>query len=258
MKRLKAMVARCVRLARNLFRPTQMRPPDPSLRRFYEDRKEFERLGGTVAKLYPITWEFTAEAGRLDGHYFNTDLQVARLISEAQPRRHIDVGSSMAFVAHVASFRDIKVLDMRPMREIYHPQITFLQGDLMVTDSKYRNSTDSLSCLSVIEHFGLGRYGDAIDPDGHLKGFANLVDMVEPGGTLYISFPIGVEDAVHFNAHRIFRPLSILNWPLKDASITLKEFSFEDDGGKFHRNVPLDSSLPEMVYGCGTYSFQKD
>jgi hypothetical protein len=29
---------------------------------------------------------------------------------------------------------------------------------------------DSLSCLHALEHFGLGRYGDPIDPRGHEKG----------------------------------------------------------------------------------------
>ena len=212
-----------------------------------------------MSSLHPVLNEFSGNAAILPGHYFNQDLLVASLIADAKPLRHIDVGSSIAgFVAHVASFREIEILDIRPLAGLDHPQITFLQRDLMAADPNNRNITDSLSCLHTIEHFGLGRYGDQIDPEGHLKGFQNLVDMIKPGGTLYISFPIGTDNAVHFNAHRVFHPLSILDWPLRDGPLTLKEFSFEDDAHKLHKDVPLDASVPDLIYGCGIYSFQKE
>ena len=68
-----------------------------------------------------------------------------------------------------------------------------------------------LSCLHAIEHFGLGRYNDPIDVDGHIKGITNLVKLVSTGGYLYISFPIGQNDEIYFNAHRVFRADTILN-----------------------------------------------
>jgi len=233
--------------------------PDPNMVRFEEDLRVFIGKGGQIAETWPIVSEFHDNAsGILPGHYFNQDLLVASLIARSRPRRHIDVGSSfVGFVAHVASFREIEVLDIRPMDAIDHPQISFLQRDLTVADPNFRGITDSLSCLHTIEHFGLGRYGDSIDPDGHLKGFQNLVDLLEPGGTLYISFPIGIADAVHFNAHRVFHPLSILEWPLKDGPLKLIEFSYEDDAHRLHRNVPLGRVVPEVEYGCGIYTFQK-
>lgn len=232
---------------------------DPRMIRFSEDLGRFTEAGGSVASVWPITSDFDGDAsGVLPGHYFNQDLHVASLISKSTPRRHIDVGSSFqGFVAHVASFREIEVLDIRPMDELDHPQITFLQKDLAVPDPNSRGITDSLSCLHTIEHFGLGRYSDSIDPDGHLKGFQNLVDLLEPDGTLYISFPIGREDAVHFNAHRVFHPLSILDWPLRDGRLELKEFSYEDDAHRFHRDVPLGEFVPNVEFGCGIYTFQK-
>jgi len=232
---------------------------DPTQIRFTEDLSRFVEAGGSVTNVWPITSDFDGNAsGVLPGHYFNQDLHVASLISKSTPRRHIDVGSSFAgFVAHVASFREIEVLDIRPMDALDHPQISFLQKDLAVPDPNFRGITDSLSCLHTIEHFGLGRYGDSIDPDGHLKGFQNLVDLLEPGGTLYISFPIGKEDAVHFNAHRVFHPLSILDWPLSDGHLELKEFSYEDNAQRFHRDVPLGEFVPNVEYGCGIYTFQK-
>jgi hypothetical protein len=123
----------------------------------------------------------------MSGHYFHQDLVVAQKIFEAQSRRHVDVGSRIdGFVAHVATFRPIEIMDIRVVKSKV-PNISFLQGDLM-KPSDIRS--DSLSCLHKIEHFGLGKYGGPIDPQGHLKGFENLVDMLEKGGTLEISFPI--------------------------------------------------------------------
>lgn len=233
--------------------------PDPRQVRFDQELQEFTEAGGSVTSLWPIFSDYDDYAsGILPGHYFNQDLLVASRIAESNPRRHIDVGSSVVgFVAHVASFREIEVLDIRPLNKIDHPQIRFLQHDLNVPDPAFLGVADSVSCLHTIEHFGLGRYGDKIDPDGHLKGFQRLVDMLEPGGTLYVSFPIGTEDAVHFNAHRVFHPLSILSWPLKNAALTLQDFSFEDDNHRLHRGVPLGSFVPEVEYGCGIYTFQK-
>ena len=72
-------------------------------------------------------------------------------------------------------------------------------------------TTDSLSCLHTIEHFGLGRYGDPINPDGHLRGLEQLKRMVIPGGIFYLSNPIGPE-RVEFNAHRVFAPQTVIDW----------------------------------------------
>ena len=64
-------------------------------------------------------------------------------------------------------------------------------------------STDSLSCLHALEHFGLGRYGDPVDYDGYLKGFDNLYRILKPGGRLYFSVPMGPQ-RIEFDAHRVF------------------------------------------------------
>lgn len=107
------------------------------------------------------------------------------------PRRHIDVGSRVnGFVVHVAAFRKIEIVDVRPFASSAHKQISFVQRDIMSDAVPSTPVADSISCLHAIEHFGLGRYGDPIDSVGRLRGFTNLVRMLEPGGHLYISFPI--------------------------------------------------------------------
>lgn len=62
-----------------------------------------------------------------------------------------------------------------------------------------------------MEHLGLGRYGDEIDPEGNLKGFANLVNLVSKNGLLYLSFPVSRNPRVEFNAHRVLSPKEIFD-----------------------------------------------
>ncbi|WP_235852458.1 DUF268 domain-containing protein [Helicobacter vulpis] len=71
-------------------------------------------------------------------------------------------------------------------------------------------SVESLSALCSVEHFGLGRYGDPIDPDGWRKALKSFQRVLKPGGKLYLSVPVGKENRVCFNAHRIFHPSTII------------------------------------------------
>ena len=183
-----------------------------SLPRYFSDRARFKKAGGRITADFPILSDFSDTAGTASGHYFHQDLLVAEQIFRANPERHLDVGSRIdGFVAHVASFRQIEVLDIRPLPDCGHPNIHFRQCDLMQLDASLVGACESISCLHALEHFGLGRYGDKIDPDGHRKGFENLVRMLKPGGTLYLSFPIR-EPSVQFNAHRVFAPSDVLAW----------------------------------------------
>lgn len=222
--------------------------------KYLSDKAAFIKAGGVIANAYPIYDDFEKQAGTASGHYFHQDLLVASFINQAKPVRHIDVGSSIeGFVAHVASYRDIEVIDIRPLQNIGHSQIKFMQGNLMKLDPSLVGICDSLSCLHALEHFGLGRYGDPIDPQGHLKGFSNLHKMLKSGGTLYISFPIG-KSAVHFNAHRVFDPAEILGW--NKGLFELTRFDYVDDTGNMHCEVSL-SHPPVLSYGCGIYTLKK-
>ena len=224
--------------------------------RFLKDYFSFKKAGGRVDKFFPIYSDYREQAGSATGHYFHQDLLVANYIFRSNPARHIDVGSRVdGFVAHVASFRPIEVIDVRELKDTGHENIRFRQMDLMNQDAIESNLCDSLSCLHAIEHFGLGRYGDPINPKGHLIGFDNLLKMLKTGGTLYISFPIGAVDQVQFNAHRVFKPDSILGW--HKAALELISFSYVDDAGKLHKEVSIDAVPATTQYGCGIYSFRK-
>jgi len=198
------------------------------------------------------------QSGSATGHYFFQDLIVARKIFERQPERHIDVGSRVdGFVAHVASFRTIEVLDIRPLPPGI-PSIVFRQADLMDLQEDLTACCDSLSCLHALEHFGLGRYGDPIDLYGHLKGFTSLTAILKPKGTLYLSLPIGPQ-RVDFNACRVFDIQTILD--LAHPAFELNAFAYVDDDGHLHEDVTLsDERIANNCgcdYGCGIFEFLK-
>jgi len=221
--------------------------------RFAQEKEAWVRAGGRVDNLWAITEDYDDNAGVAEGHYFHQDLLVAQFVHEASPPRHLDVGSSIAgFVAHVASFREIDIVDIRKLPETNHPNIQFIQADIQ--SSSLEGEWDSVSCLHTLEHFGLGRYSDPIDPSGHLAGLSNLIDLCSPGGKLYLSFPIASVARVDFNAHRVFHPEEPLSWAPKE--LELIRFDYVNDGGDLVKNAKI-SGIPPLIYGCGVYTFTR-
>lgn len=208
---------------------------------------------------YPCLGEHVAAAGFASGHYFHQDFYVARAIFERKPAKHVDVGSRIdGFVAHVASFRPIELIDIRPLPVRLH-NITYRQADFTRMETVPQDYCDSLSCLHAIEHFGLGRYGDAIDSEGWRKGLECLAAMLSPHGTLYLSTPIG-RPRIEFNGHRVFAIDQILTIGAT-LNLELLRFSYVDDSGTLHENhflTPTDRLKNlSLEFGCGIFEFRK-
>lgn len=203
---------------------------------------------------YPCLDDRDDKSGTARGHYFHQDLRVAQKIHEANPSRHIDVGSRIdGFVAHVASFRSLEVVDIRPLDEKI-PNVIFRQADLMSDDVGGLGVSDSVSCLHALEHFGLGRYGDPLDPNGWRKGLRSLHKMTTPGGTLYLSIPIGPQ-RIEFDAHRVFE-VSFLRQFIRPY-FEVRTFCYVDDHGEL-RETSLDVFEKDTNnfgcwYGCGIF-----
>lgn len=209
---------------------------------------------------FPCYGDREASAGETTGHYFHQDLAVAQEVFQRNPRRHIDAGSSVyGFVSHVAAFRQIDVVDIRPLDSRVR-NITFVQADLMDSHAVADLSADSVSCLHALEHLGLGRYGDPVEVDGWLLGLRNLCSMTEPGGVLYLSVPISCRPRVEFDAHRVFRPEQITQALPEEMSVG--RFAYVDDLGELHTDVDwLDDGVAaglSLDYGCGIWFVRKE
>jgi hypothetical protein len=211
-----------------------------------------------IKSLMPMLADRYDKAGVAKGHYFHQDLLIAQKVFEANPLKHVDVGSRIdGFVAHVASYREVEIFDIRELK-INLKNVTFKQLDMMEESNSYSDYCDSISCLHAIEHFGLGRYGDPIDSEGHLKGFNSLHRILKPNGTLYFSTPIGNQQVV-FNAHRIFS----VNYLLKmfENKFQVVSFNYVDDSGDLHLEVNHESDFAtvnfNLKYGCGIFELKK-
>jgi len=173
-------------------------------------------------------------------------------IYNAQPTRHVDIGSRIdGFIAHLLVFRSVEVIDIRPLKSNI-PGLTFVQENATDLFRFKDNSLESISSLHAIEHFGLGRYGDPLDPDACFKAMDALARVLQPGGRLYFSVPIGIE-RVEFNAHRVFAPETILK---TFQRLDLLSFGAVDDMGSFHPTAhPEDFSGAD--FSCGFFEFTK-
>lgn len=224
------------------------------LLRFLQELYSFTRLGGKVVQVRPLLGDYQSESALLDPHYFAQDILVAQKIYRNSPDSHIDVGSRVdGLVAHLAVFRKVDVVDIRPSG-VQIQNIDFIQKD--ITDGLGRTS-DSVSSLHTIEHIGLGRYSDPLDPEGHLKAFQSLCNAVQPGGVLYISFPISNRERTVFNANRIFNPNSIFTWPGADE-FDLEEFDWIDDRAQLWQDSQVEKALKaNLDEGLGIYTLRK-
>lgn len=190
-----------------------------SLPWFFYSAVVFRKKYNGLFSLRPCLHDKRDQAGSASNEYFIQDLLVAQLINQDNPLRHLDVGSRVdGFVAHVASFRDIDVMDVRPLTSTCN-RIRFVQHDLMtpIADawgSSLLEQFDSISCLHALEHFGLGRYGDPLNVEGWSQGLSGMFALLQSGGKLYLSSPVGRE-RVSFNANWVFSPRAIIDFAEK-------------------------------------------
>jgi SAM-dependent methyltransferase len=227
---------------------------------YFKLKKQSKQKGNDfpISCNYPCLLDIDEAGGVASGVYFNQDLYVAQEIFKRQPIKHLDIASRIdGFVAHVAGFRKIEVMDIRKI-DVELENITFIQKDLMREDESFHEYCDSLSCLHALEHFGLGRYGDTLDIDGHKKGLKNISKLLKKGGTAYISVPMG-DQRIEFNAHRVFSTRYLLN--LFEEYFDIQLFSYINDNGFLLKNVTLTTELIDnnchCHLGCGIFILKK-
>lgn len=217
--------------------------------RFYF--KKDDRFTVRLKNLYPCLKDKTVETS-FDRHYVYFTAWAARKVREFSPQQHVDISSSLYFAGIVSAFVPVDFYDYRPA-DLILSDLTSRQAD--ITSLPFtNNSLASLSCMHVVEHIGLGRYGDPIDPKGDVKAAAELERVLAPGGQLLFVVPVGSEARIEYNAHRIYSYKEVMSlFP----SLKLKEFTLIPE----LQGAPLLNSDPKLLqeerYACGCFVFTK-
>jgi SAM-dependent methyltransferase len=173
-------------------------------RRFWSSYRRYSEMPGSAASadfLFPILGEDSGETP-VEPTYFFQDAWAFEKIYAARPPRHIDVGSHHRFISFLSKVVPTTMVDLRPL-QAHMESIGFVEGSILALPFPDQ-SLPSVSSICVVEHVGLGRYGDALDPHGTEKAMEELKRVVAPGGDLYVSLPLDDADREYFNAHRVF------------------------------------------------------
>jgi SAM-dependent methyltransferase len=229
-------------------------------RKFDKDFDTFRSLSGkTVTRLAMRRGDILAcfdelwDATPFDRHYLYHPAWAARVLARTRPDRHVDISSILSFSAIVSAFIPVDFYEYRAACVTLN---NFQSGKADLLRLPFSDkSLRSVSCMHVIEHIGLGRYGEALDPDGDLKAIRELVRVLAAGGNLLVVVPVG-RPRIQFNAHRIYDFAEFRDY---FSGLELIEFALipDDDG---HTGLLYNGS-PEFTraqsYGCGCFWFKK-
>jgi SAM-dependent methyltransferase len=230
-------------------------------RRFKTEFREFRDLAQGARQRFPLDWNdrypcLNDRTGQtaFDPHYIYHTAWAARKLAEIRPSEHIDISSSLYFCSIVSAFVPVVFYDYRPAKLVLQG-LSCQKADLSSLPFADM-SISSLSCMHVVEHVGLGRYGDPLDYDGDLKAMLQLQRVIAPNGYLLFVVPVG-KPRIHFNAHRIYDFAQV-----KDvfSSLTLKEFTLIPDQAA--ASGPILDCAPALVekqnYACGCFLFKRE
>lgn len=198
---------------------------------------------------YPCLNDATSNTG-FDSHYLFHTAWAARILAKNKPTLHIDISSCLRFVSLVSAFIPIHFYDYRPAK-LNLSGLQCSKADLMNLPFP-DNSVESLSCMHVIEHIGLERYGDPYDPQGDLKAIAELKRVIARDGSLFFVVPLGEKSTIQYNAHRIYTYQQVLSY---FSDMKLVDFSYINDAGQY---IPQANEIDTIgqIYGCGCFHFK--
>lgn len=212
----------------------------------FEIKKEF---------MWPVVAEKYASAGNI-GNYFWQDLWAAKQVIKSGVKTHFDIGSRLdGFIAHLlAADIHVTMIDVRDFPGKV-PSLDTIVDDATSLRQIADESIESMSALCSLEHFGLGRYGDPVNPEACFQCFDNIQKKLKKGGRFYLSVPVGKE-RVEFNAHRVFYASTIAEC---FQGLHLDEFSCAAEG-EIECNVDIhqyDDDLHNGEWRYGLFAFTK-
>lgn len=218
----------------------------------YRSKDTKKRFSIPFFSSMPILFENTPFT-RFDAHYIYHTAWAARKVKEIGAVSHTDISSSLYFSSIISAFIPVSFYDYRPAK-LNLSGLSSSPADLTKLHFE-DDSLESLSCMHTVEHVGLGRYGDQIDPEGDVVAAQELARVVAVGGSLLFVVPVG-KPQIQFNAHRIYSYKMVIDM---FPELTLKEFSLIPDNAidKGMINNATEEQSNNQTYGCGCFWFTK-
>lgn len=219
----------------------------------YKRKDTEKRFQVPFSAVMPVLFENTPFT-RFDAHYVYHTSWAARKVQEIGAPYHTDISSSLYFSSIVSAFVPVKFYDYRPAK-LNLSNLSSETANL----TKLHFEADSLmsvSCMHTVEHVGLGRYGDPVQPEGDIVAAKELSRVVARGGSLLFVVPVG-KPKIQFNAHRIYSYKMVLEM---FPELTLKEFSLIPDNA-IDKGIIYNATEEQsnrQVYGCGCFWFVKE
>jgi hypothetical protein len=173
-----------------------------ALVRFYREYNTYRQNLPVTTKLMKFAClDDRTSTTQIDQYYFYQDVWGAKICLEIKPKLIVDIGSTALLVGIFSQITKTISIDIRPL-PVSISNLICKYGS--ITQIPFQdNSIEYLNSLCVIEHIGLGRYGDPIDNSGIEKAINELRRVIAVNGYLILSVPVG-KPAIIFNAHRIF------------------------------------------------------
>ena len=238
-------------IVRALRRKTSLLKSARQLISYLKDYKTYRKLPKNenyklnTSDLFPRITDKTSLTD-IDPVYFIQGCWCAKKVFENKPEKHYDIASQALMVGIISQFTPTTMIDIRPL-SVSINGLSFIKGDINNLPFKDKE-INSLSSICVIEHIGLGRYGDPLDQFGSEKSATELSRVLSPDGHLYISVPIDFENKIYFNAHRAFTRDYVLEL---FKGLKLKEESY------IYGKEVVKTYNPARGFGTGLYVFTK-
>lgn len=227
-------------------------------RGFKQEFASFQKLAARSEPRFSLEWQdrYPCLADKtattdFDRHYIYHTAWAARVVGQVRPAAHVDISSTLYFCSIVSAFVPVRFYDYRPA-DLRLDNLSSERADL--THLPFADkSIASISCMHVVEHVGLGRYGDPLDPDADLRAMSELRRVVAPGGSLLFVVPVG-RPKIMFNAHRIYACQKVIDC---FAGLKLTEFALIPDHpaeGGLIRSATKEQA-DRQTYACGCFWF---
>jgi SAM-dependent methyltransferase len=225
---------------------------------FAAEFERFRRTPGATGR-FTVNWEDrypclddNTSTTDFNAHYIYHPAWAARKLAQEKPPLHVDISSTLHFPTIVSAFFPVKFYDFRPAP--LHLTGMESEANDLCNLSFESQSIVSLSCMHVVEHVGLGRYGDPLQPDGDLKAASELKRVLAPGGLLLFVVPVG-RPRICFNAHRVYAYEQVLS--MFDG-LNLEEYALLPDevSGGLVTGASAEMTN-QQSFGCGCFAFRK-